>query len=145
MQQCLQCGFAPLAEKDRHCPNCGAEVPPASPTESGADEDAVAADPGPPVRETGTRLAAGLVTKFPLLDGILGFLTVAALIFLPPALSLLNVLGVPLLLFWTAVPVLYFVLRRRLPAFARGVGFGMLALFLLFLGLLVQCSREGFH
>ncbi len=101
------------------CPNCGYVRPTAWPPPPAGQTTA----PPPPVSKTVTKGAAG--------DILLG-LGISAL-------TLLVGIG------FVAVPVLYFVLRRQYPDFARGLGIAWLVGTVLVLGAVAACVYSIWH
>ena len=109
---CPNCG-TPWPENAPACPNCGRLRPAVWPP---APAGSPAAAPPPATR---------LVTRSETGDILLGLgVSVAALL-----------AGIGFLL----LPILYFVLKRQTPTFARGLGFGWLAGTALLLGALGVC------
>lgn len=109
VKYCPHCG-RPVDEGQRFCPHCGSEQPPL-PMLGGGSEPA----------QTG-RLLLGAAWA----DVGLGFLTFILSVMLFGIGMLLSLL-------------LYFVLRSTYPAYARGIGYGLLLVAVLLLGLLAVC------
>lgn len=109
---CPNCGL-PWPENAPACPNCGFLRPAVWPP---TPQGQVAPIPHLP----------RLVTKSATGDLLLGL-----------GLSLISFFGVGLGV--VAMPILYFVLQPRYPAFARGIGFGWLGGMALLLGAFAVC------
>jgi hypothetical protein len=109
----------------RQCPNCGQAIAEGTAGELCPNCGAAL----PPLPEVGKeeKSSVRLMTGNAWVDGILGFLTFVATMMLYASGLILG-------------PLLYFLLRKRYPAYATGLRIGLLLLFVPLLGALAVCG-----